>query len=281
LRIGLEPPPGMAASKRFPGFEDADRKVTMTLADLPAPAYAGLEKSMDAAPPPGLTVDTRETLTLKNGSGILAAGHGMADGVAVHKWLLLLKASDGKAGETAALVNVQVPDTALATYPDKVIRAALASATFRPTPFDELIKLLPFKVSELAGFRVARVGPAGVILTEGPSDNFDQQPYFIVELGHGSPEQPDARGLFARDLLVRSPVPDLKIVSSEAMRITGVAGYEIRAQSKAPDGTPTSVVQWVRFGTAGFVRMVGVARADEWDKMFMRFRAVRDGIGFR
>jgi hypothetical protein len=37
----------------------------------------------------------------------------------------------------------------------------------------------------------------------------------------------------------------------------------------------------VRFGTAGFVRMVGVARADEWDKMFMRFRAVRDGIGFR
>jgi hypothetical protein len=281
MRIGLEPPPGLTVSKRFPGFEDADRKVTITLADLPGPAYAGLEKSIYAAPPPGLTVDSREAFAFKGGSGILAAGHSVADGVAVHKWLLIAKATDSKTGEAAALVVVQVPDAARTAYPDKAIRAALASVTFRPTPFDELVKRLPFKMGELAGFRVARVGPAGVILTEGPSGNLNTLPYVIIEVGRGSPEQTDARARFARDLLVRSPVPDLKIVSGEAMRITGVPGFEIKAESKAPDGTPVSVVQWVRFGTAGFVRMIGVARTGEWDKTFTRFRAMRDGLDFR
>jgi hypothetical protein len=37
-------------------------------------------------------------------------------------------------------------------------------------------------------------------------------------------------------------------------------------------------VQWVRFGSGGFLRIVGVGRSDAWDALFTRFRAVRDGI---
>jgi hypothetical protein len=31
----------------------------------------------------------------------------------------------------------------------------------------------------------------------------------------------------------------------------------------------------------GFIRMVGVAPAEQWDDVFNRFRAVRDGIELR
>jgi hypothetical protein len=41
------------------------------------------------------------------------------------------------------------------------------------------------------------------------------------------------------------------------------------------------MVQWVRFPPGGYIRMVGVARADQWRDAFRRFRAIRDGITLR
>ena len=38
------------------------------------------------------------------------------------------------------------------------------------------------------------------------------------------------------------------------------------------------VVQWLRFGTAGFLQMIGIVRADVWPTEFTRLRAVRDSI---
>ncbi len=38
------------------------------------------------------------------------------------------------------------------------------------------------------------------------------------------------------------------------------------------------MVQWLRFGGGGFIRMLGSAPKDEWEKAFPRLRAVRDGI---
>ena len=48
LRIGLVPPGDLKPSTRFPGFEDIDRKVTVTIFDLPAGAYAELERAARA-----------------------------------------------------------------------------------------------------------------------------------------------------------------------------------------------------------------------------------------
>src|ERR1700741_238640 len=46
LRLGLVPPAGMAVSKDFPGFEDAERKVAIVLAELPPAAYYELERAV-------------------------------------------------------------------------------------------------------------------------------------------------------------------------------------------------------------------------------------------
>jgi hypothetical protein len=39
-----------------------------------------------------------------------------------------------------------------------------------------------------------------------------------------------------------------------------------------------TLVQWLRFGSGGTLRLLGAARKDQWDSIFPRLRAVRDGI---
>ena len=65
------------------------------------------------------------------------------------------------------------------------------------------------------------------------------------------------------------------------MRINNAAGHEIRAEGKDPAGQPVSMVQWLRFGSGGYLRIVGAGPTNEWDQMFSRFRTVRDAIEMR
>jgi len=62
------------------------------------------------------------------------------------------------------------------------------------------------------------------------------------------------------------------------MRIDGRPGYEVRATATGYDGKKLSLVQWLRFGGGGFVRVIGAVHQENWDQFFPRFRAVRDGI---
>jgi len=276
LRIGLEPPSDLVLSKRFPGFEDADRKVAFSILDLPGRAYEDIERSAFDKEQKNLTDVKRESFPFASGIGFLLTGQSTVDGAVVHKWFLLASAY-GK--DLTALVSVEVPEAARAIYTDAVIRKALASVTFRETPLQEQLGLMPFKLSELAGFRVMQALPGGgLILTDGPANDINTQPYMIVSVGAGAPNEPDGRAKFARDMLQSAPLRDLTLTLAEPMRIGGSQGIEIRAQAKGLNGDPISLVQWVRFGSGGFLRIVGVGRTDAWDALFTRYRAVRDGI---
>ncbi len=279
-RIGLEPPGDLKPSTHFSGFEDIDRKVAITVLDLPASAYAELKRAADAKEQGGIANLKREDFSFRGGTGLLVTGRTQINDIALHKWILLAAASADK--DLALLINVEVPEAALAVYSDAVIRKALASVTFRPPPIQEQLGLLPFKVAQLAGFRVMKVLPTGgVILTDGPTDDLGKQPYVIVSIGRGSPEQPDDRARFARDVLSAAPLRDLIVQSADAMRIGGAPGYEIRAQAKGLNDQSVMVAQWLRFTGTGFLRIVGVGAKDDWDALFTRFRAVRDGIDLR
>jgi hypothetical protein len=177
---------------------------------------------------------------------------------------------------------VEVPEAALSVYPDAVVRKALASVTFRPAPIQEQLGVLPFKFGDLSGFKVMQVIPTGsVILGDGTPENTNPQPFMIVSIERGGPPEAADRGMFARDLLANTPVRDLALQSAEPMRINGAQGHEIRAQGKGPAGDPVSLVQWIRFGSGSYLRVIGVSPTDKWDQSFTRFRAVRDGISAR
>lgn len=281
-RIGLQLPPGMVVSRRFPGFEDPEHKVAIAVLELPLEAYDHVEQSIFSKVPPGLIVEKREMFPFHDGIGFLLTGRTEAAGVSVQKWFLVARAVGGPNTDLTAFVNMDVPEGARGIYTDAVVRATLSSVTFRPPPLAEQVAMLPFKLGDLAGFRVMQaMANGGVILTDGPSNDITVQPYMIVSVGRSTPTEPNDRATVARDLLSSAPLRELTPTSSEAMRIGSLPGYEIRATAKNLRGDPVKLVQWVRFGAGGYMRIVGVVGADRWDELFNRFRAVRDGIGLR
>lgn len=280
MRVGLTPPGDAKLSTRFPGFEDAGRRVAITILDLPGGAYPDLEAAAFTKDRTGLKDFKREAFPFESGMGFLISGRAELNGVTLHKWFLLATAAFGaRVSNLTTLVTVEVPEEARTVYTDEAVRKALQSVSFRATPVEEQLGMLPFKLGDLAGFRVMQVLPeGGVILTDGPTDNINAQPYVIIMVGRGGPSEPSDRGRFARDMLSAAPVRELQVQSAEGMRIGGWPGFEIRATGKGLTGDALSLVQWVRFGSGGFMRIVGVARTDQWDNLFTRFRVVRDGI---
>lgn len=278
LRIGLTVPGDLKVSTRFPGFEDAGRKVAITILDMPIAAQEGLERSAFAKTQSEVQNLKREAFPFDSGMGVLVSGVATENGVKVHKWFLIASSANGPVPDLSTLVSVQVPDDAMDVYSDATVRAALRSVTFRPTPLMEQLGLLPFKLGNMAGFRVMSVLPSGgAILIDGDSDDITSNPYVIVAIGRGAPDSGD-RGRFAADLLSQAPLRDLQIQSSEAMRISNGPGHEIRAKAENATGKPVKLVQWVRFGGSGFVRVIGVSSEARWNDLFNRFRAVRDGV---
>jgi hypothetical protein len=284
--IGIVPPAGFVASKHFPGFENADNESIIMLLALPTQAFAEIEATMtaEAVKAQGIAEDKREVLTLPSGRGQMVAGMAEENGQKVRKWMFVGLVPGG-----VALAAVRVADAARQTYSDDAIRTALLSIGTRPTvPIEEQLSLMPFKLNELSGLRVVRVlGGRGVFLTEGDKDSPDpsEQPVFVASIGQGGPEQTSERANFARNMFTGMPeFKDIRILSGDMLRLGGgsTPTHELQAEAKdAKTNVPMRIVQWVRFGQGVFIRMIGVARADDWLKSFTRFRAVRDGIGPR
>ena len=282
-RLGLVAPEGMNVSRNFFGFEDAQKNAAIILVALPPDAYAELDRSItaDALKRQGIAMETREPVALPAGKAFLTIGRQEIEKVQVRKWILVISAP-----QLTGLVTVQIPEAARAAYPDARIRAALATVAIRTTvPPDEQLELLPFKVGELAGFRIAGVVPGrAVMLSDAPADATGPpgrggEPHMLVTVAPGAPSQAADRDAFAREAF--GTVPDLKeirITSSESLRMGGQLGHQILAEAKDGSGTAVTVGQWLRFGGGGFLQMVGVARTPEWKDAYPRFRAVRDAI---
>ena len=278
-RIGLEPPPGMAQSKRFSGFEDADRKAAILVLDLPGAAYQEAETSLFAKPQQEVEALTRRSFPFDSGIALLATGTAQENDKRLHKWFFLATTVAGPVPNLTAVITVEVPEAARGIYTDPVIEKALRSVTFRKPPIDEQLAMIPFKLGDLAGFHVRQVAPPGtVIVTETGEGGLFDRAYAIVSLAPGGPANPSDRARFAQNLINSAPVRDLSIQSGETMRIKGLPGNEVRAIGKGADGKPIRIVQWLRFGTGGFMRIVAVSPQPEWDALFPRFRALRDGI---
>ncbi len=286
-RIGLAPPPGLTSSNIFFGYEDRDSNVAIVLVPLPPDAYADLEKSItaDALKKQGIMLETREPMTLSTGKALLVIGRQEVERIKLRKWILLAATP-----KVTALVTVQVPDTAKSRYPDASIRTALRSLAVRTVvPVDEQLALLPFKVGELAGFRVAGVIPGRAIMlgdaieenaSTPPAPGRLVEPHIFVTIAPGGPEKAIDRDQFARDVFAGiTNLKGARVTGSEGLRIGGQQGHQIFASARDPaSGTELSVVQWLRFGGGAYMQFVGIARAEVWTPAYARFRSVRDGV---
>lgn len=287
-RVGLVPPAGMVASDAFDGFAAPGKDAAILITVLPPAAYSQIEKSLDVETlkKQGVNVEKREPMQFDFGQGFLVTARQAADKTFYRKWLLVASASD-----LTVLVTVQIPESDDA-FPDRVVRAALATLSVRPqVPDAEALSLLPFTVADLAGFRVDGVlrGRA-LLLSDAPSardsskeaaDSGSFPARLLIAALPGGPKEFDDFGNFARVSFSEiGGIKDVRLSMSEPLRIGGQSGYQTMAQAKdVRSGADVMVVQWLRFGSGGYLQMVGIARADDnWTGVLARLRAVRDSI---
>jgi hypothetical protein len=154
-RVGLVPPPGMVASNTFDGFADPGKEAAILITILPAAAFPQMDKTLDVDTlrKQGVSLEKREPMQFSFGKGFLLIGRQTADRTRYKKWLLVAGSS-----ELTALVTVQVPELEDKAYPDRAVRAALATLAIRTkVPEAEELGLLPFAVGDFAGFHVEDV----------------------------------------------------------------------------------------------------------------------------
>lgn len=298
-RLGMVPPAGMVPSKAFEGFADPDKNAAILLATFPAAAYAQLDKTMvpDALKNQGIAAAKRVPIELPIGKGFLLSGEQTAGSAHYQKWLLIAAASD-----LTVLVTVQVPEGDPG-YPDKAIQDSLATLAVRAkVPDAEQLSLLPFIVGNLAGFRIDNVLPGrAVMLGDPPADktastaksqtsssatDAAKVPVITRMLIAALPGGPDTAGdqdNFARVLFDQiAGIREVQVQDAEPLRINGQSGYQTIAKAKdVQSDADMMVVQWLRFGTGGFMQMIGMAPAATWPDALTRLRTVRDGISSR
>jgi len=281
-RVGLAVPAGFTPSSRFLGFENQQASALISISELPADAYADVEKgfSDDAAlKSRGWTVQVREPLTFKDGKGFFIAGPQESNNQKRYESVLV-----ANIGGMTALVSVQMLEASHDTITDAVVRDMFKTVTVRATvPESERLAILPYKIGDLAKFRIVRSAAQGVaLLTDGPKDEVVavEQPFMLIGLAPGAAPKPEERDAFAKRVFSSAPgIKEVKITRAEPLRIGQTQGYEIVADAKdATSGTDVTTVQWIRFGQNAYLQMFGIARKAAWKDVFPRLRQIRDSI---
>jgi hypothetical protein len=280
-RIGLVPPAGFTPSSRFSGFENPQASALILLTELPVESFGDVEKNFadEALKSRGWTVNVREPLTLKDGKGFFIAGPQESNGQKRYESMMA-----AQTGGITSLVSVQMIDTSHATITDDVLRNMFKTVTVRATvPESERLAVLPYKIGDLAKFRLVRSGREGVaILTDGPKDEVVgvEQPFLLIGIAPGAAPKPEERDAFAKRVFSSAPgIKDIKITRAEPLRIGQAQGYEIVADAKdAGSGTDVTTVQWLRFGGNGYLQMFAIVRKTAWNDVFPRLRQIRDSI---
>jgi hypothetical protein len=278
IRIGMVPLVGLGPAKKFTGFETEDESVKVLLAELPADAYGEVMNALKTNPTvaSGARPETIETAA---GTAYYTVETGRNGASVVRRYSMILSG-----GTFSGYVAVQVPGNASKIYSDEAVRQMFATATIRKeVPAQELLGLMPFKVSELGDFKNVRTLTPGtaILLADGDEKTgFEAAPFMVVGLMGSSPTLPEDRGRFAEQAATSiAGVRNSRITMSEPLRIDGMAGYETRIEATSgKDNTPVTVVQWLRFGGQNALRIIGSAPRDQWANAFPRFRAVRDGV---
>ncbi len=278
-RIGLVPLIGLTPAKTFPGFETADQRVKVIVAELPVTAFRDVENvaKSNVADPQGQKPQGLETAS-GQGYFIVEAAKNGDDNVRRYSMVI-------SGGTFSGYVAAQVPENVGKIYSDEAVRKMFATVALRKeVPVEEQLGLLPFKLSELSSFKLIRtLAPGAVILlSDAEAENdIDSKAFMIISPIGSVPERPDDRDRFARD--IAATIPNLRegrITMSESMRINGSPGFETRIDgTNTRTNTPVTVVQWLVFGSGKTaMRLIGSTPRDGWSEAFSRVRAVRDGI---
>lgn len=283
-RFGFEPPGDMVPSKRFSGFERIEGGATVSVVELPPNAFAELETNFtdENLKTQGFVVSNRQAIKVAGDvDAVLFSGEQPGAGTAespttIKKWLLLV----GDPSVTGIIIAQTTPDAET----DETMVGMLKGLHIRPAlTLEEQVAALPFKIEDKAGFRAVRVlAGNSVLLTQGPKDQMLnlEQPILVLAQAVQPPPVAEQRDAFARAALYSNQsMKDFVLERSQSYRQNGVDWHEIVARAvDVPSSTPVVVSQTIRFAPDGYLRALGVVRADQRGETLSRFREVVDSV---
>jgi len=264
LRIGLVPIEGLVLSKTFPGFETEDHGVRVLVAELPPAAYGEVENAFKTNSfPGGANAVKPESLQTSAGEGFYTIENAKDGADAVRRFSMIVAG-----GTFSGYIAAQVPESAAKTFSDDAVRKMFATAVVRKeVPVEEQLGLLPFKITELSGFKNVRtLAPgAAILLADGDEETgIEASSYMVIGTIASAPTQPEDRGRFAQQAAGQIPgLHEGRITMSEPLRINGSPGYETRVEATSDKAnTPVTVVQWLRFGNGNqALRIIAITPA--------------------
>ena len=157
--------------------------------------------------------------------------------------------------------------------PDAVLRDALKTLAVRQVPDSEKLGVLPYKLGNLAGFRVVRTAAERDRDPDARPERCGRRRRAAVpadrDRSRRSAEAGGSRRVRAPAVQRRPGIKDIRIIRAESLRIGQVPGYEIVAEAKdAKSGIDVTTVQWLRFGGSGHLQMFAIARRTAWNDVF-------------
>lgn len=282
-QIGMEPPTGFVPSQRFAGFEHPRSGATIVVTELPREAFGKMRGSMTdtALKAQHITVDKRETVTVDGANGLLLHGKQAAGGLTAEKWILVVGYPT-----VTGLVTYQVAEMAVDRSPAEEVRKALLSTVFRPpVSLAEQISDLTFTIGTIDGFRVERIMPGNtaILVADGIQSADTPQTIFVASAAAAGAPPEALRDEFARKAIAGfGLVSEVTVEASAPIELGGDPGIELTAHAvDRRTSQPVALVQWMRFREGGYLRYLGIAPANERDRVFGWFHKLRDAIAPR
>ena len=280
-RIGMTPMKGMVLAGTFTGFEDKKTEAAVFFTELSIESFEGASSSLaaDQLTQQGIKLIRRDDPKPGGPKRLVIRAEQTVNGKAVERWFVI----DGTGGITA-LAALQFPKAQAKAYPEKAVRAALATIAVRGKLSDEeMLSALPFHLRDLAGFRLVRVmAGATAILTDGEKDAPEphEQPVVIVTRSPAAPPPEAEREEFARRVFGSTRAAGSLVTErSGPVTLDGAPGHEIAAAGRDTESKQDLfAMQSFRFGENSVTRILAVGPARDREALEKRFTALRGGV---
>jgi hypothetical protein len=273
-RIVLEVPKGYSPASRFSGHVDEARGISIMIVEFPAAAYDEMAKGMT---PEVLArqqiLEPKIGRLERGGEHFYVTGEQSTGGAAFAKFILILRE-----GDTTAVITANVPKKVLASGAATAaeIEAILKSARVAGSPAAEkplfdLGYLGPFKSAGAMGGAATLYSLDGLLTPPKPDP---ARPLFLVAPSLDERPVGDLEAFSRRALETIRGYTDLSITAIRALTITDMRAVEATATAKVSrDSTDVWLIQTiVSPPSGGYVRMIGQAVADDWERLLPEFR---------
>jgi hypothetical protein len=274
-KVALEPPPGFAPAKQFPGFLREDVSASIMVTELPGPV-AEMKKAMTKENLQTKGMVLLESNTVQHGGteALLLSVHQSAAGTLFRKWMLIT----GAANSTTMVVGT-FPDETSAELSEPV-KAAVLSTTITSAAAAQardLFEGLLFRVQPSAKLKIAtRVGNTLLLNETGTMEPVKGDGALYVVGNSVADAAIGDLGAFAKARANKTAqIKDLRNIAERRVKLDGLEASEIVADAIDPmSGAPLRFYQVIAPDKGGYFIVQGLVGAQRGKEFLGQFREV-------